>query len=188
MERSGASCQGCERGTRSKGPGTARLTATFLTAILGSFAGVMLWVLISVIAPFWLFLSLPQMLGAAFASSIAYLFAGSAKTALSRTMALSLIAAATCAVANILLYTGLVPGIVPVGDLTPPGGQATLSVEALLIGAVAGVVATRGEQRQQAGWIPFSIALFLSVLAIPALVFVVLPLLTTAPPTDSSMT
>lgn len=71
MERSGASCQGYERGTRSKGPGAARLTATFLTAILGNFARVMLWVLISVITPFWLFLSLPQILGAAFASSIA---------------------------------------------------------------------------------------------------------------------
>lgn len=123
MERSGASCQGCERGTQSKGPGTARLTATFLTAILGSFAGVMLWVLISVITPFWLFLSLPQMLGALFASSAAYLFAGSARTALSRTMALSLIAGAGCGVANILLYTGMVPGIGALSDLTPREGR-----------------------------------------------------------------
>lgn len=178
MERSGDSHQRYRRAARSNGPGAARLAVTLLVAISGSFAGMMLWAPISVIAPFPLFLSLPQVFGALFAASMAYLVGGSFRSPLWRVMALSLIAAAACAVANVLLFTGMVPGIVPVDDLTPPGGMKTLSVEAFLIGTVAGAVATRGRQRQRRGWVPFCIALFLSALAILALVFVAIPLLT----------
>lgn len=182
MEQSGDPYQGSQYHVISNRRGIARLAGTFLVAVLGSFAGVMLWVLIGVASPFWLFLSLPQVLGALFASSTAYLVAGPIKAALSRTMALSIFVAAVCAVANILLYSEMVPGVVAVSDLTPPGGQTTLSVEALLIGAVAGFVVTRGGGSQQKGWIPFCIALFLSTLAVLALVFVALPLLGKPPP------
>lgn len=165
-------------GARRYGPGAAQLIGTLLAAMLGSFAGMMLWAPVSIVAPFPLFLSLPQVFGGMFAASMAYLAAGSVRSPLWWVMTLSLFVSLACGVANVLLFTGSVPGVVPIYDLAPPGGMKTLSIEALLIGGVAGIFALRGSENQQKRWTPLCIALFLSLLAILALLFVALPLLT----------
>ncbi|CAN5561148.1 hypothetical protein BH24ACT22_BH24ACT22_15720 [soil metagenome] len=154
------------------GPEIARLVVTLLAAMVGSIAGGILWLPMVIVLPFWLSLTLPQLLAGVFGSSIAYLVAGAATAKISYTMALSSISGAICAVANILLFMGLVPGIAAVDDLAPPGGRATLLVEALGIGVVAGVVAVRGGGRRRRSRIAFWIALFLSILAIFLLIYV----------------
>ncbi|CAN5590924.1 hypothetical protein BH24ACT21_BH24ACT21_16560 [soil metagenome] len=151
---------------------TARLAVTLLAAMVGSVAGGVLWLPMAIILPFWIFLTLPQLLASLFGSSMAYLVAGAAKARLSYTMAFSLIAGAICAAANVLLFMEMVPGIAAVDDLTPPGGMATLLLEALAIGAVAGGVALRSRQGQQRDRAPFWVALSLSILAIAMLLWV----------------
>lgn len=78
----------------SAGPGIVRAVLTVVAALCGSIAGWMLWVPLSVVTPFWIVPTLPQLFGAVFAASAAYLVAGPAKKRLSRTMSPSLIVAA----------------------------------------------------------------------------------------------
>jgi hypothetical protein len=124
MEHPADPYRGYESEARSNRLGAARLICALLAAISGGFGGVMLWIPMSIVAPFWVTLSLPQVLGALFASSMAYLVAGPAKASLARTMAFSLVPAAVCAAANIVLYVMIVDSYP-----TPPGGQATLTLE-----------------------------------------------------------
>ena len=131
-----------------------------------------MWLPMSIILPFWFSLTLPQFMASLFASSMAYLVAGPTRTRLSYTMALSLAAAAICAVANLLLFTGRVPGITPVDDLAPPGGITTLLVEALAIGVVAGKTAVKGSLAQRRSLTSFWAAVLLSILAIVSLLWV----------------
>lgn len=180
MENSGAAQDGYGRETRSTGPSAARRTSTLVVAMLGSVAGGFLVIPLWIIAPYWLFLTLPQVFGAVFASSMAYLVAGPTKTTLSRVMVGSLLAAAACALVNLALFVGMVPGVVPSDDLILPGGWVTHLLEAAVIGMVAGVVAIRGGQVRQAKRISFWTALFLSALAITTLLIVgssILPVL-----------
>ena len=161
-----------EAGVRLRRNNAARLLATLSAAMVGSIGGGILWLPMAIILPFWFSLTLPQLLASLFASSMAYLVAGSARARLSYIMALSLAAAAICAVTNLLLFTGRVPGIIPVDDLAPPGGMVTLLVESLAIGAVAGGIALVGRPAQQRTRTPFWAALLLSILAIVSLLWV----------------
>jgi len=153
-------------------PGIVRAVVAVLAALSGSIAGWMLWVPLSVVTPFWIVLTLPQISGAVFAASAAYLFAGPARKRLSHAMALSLTVAALCAAANLLLFLGVIPGIPSTSGLLPPGGPNTLLAESLLIGAVAGVLAPRGRRERQRGWLPSLVALLLSALALAVLLLV----------------
>lgn len=184
MDNSQASQGSYNRVARPARPNATRLTVTLILATVGSVAGGILWVPLGVILPFWFSLTLPQLFAAVFASSMAYLVAGPTKAMLSRIVAVSLVISAVCAVLNLLLFTNMVPGITATDDLAPPGGIATLLLEALAIGTVAGIVATRGRQRQPRSWVPFAIALSVSILAVVLLLLIgsaVLPVLWMTP-------
>lgn len=142
MERPGASSEGLVSGARSREAGAARIAATLLAATIGGIAGIMLWIPLSIITPFWIVWTLPQLFGAIFASSMAYLVSGPTKATLSRSMAFSLVFAAACGAVN--LVVGASPWIEPFYDLLPPGGQKTLLLEAMVIGAVPCLVTLSG--------------------------------------------
>lgn len=126
-----------------------------------------LWLPFAIVLPFWLSLTLPQVLGAVFATSLAYLVAGPTRASLSLVMLLSSLVAAICAAVNLVLFMGMVPGVVSTDDLAPPGGMITLLVDALVIGTVTGLVSLRGEYREpRDGRTPLLIALFVSVVAV----------------------
>ncbi|CAN5298023.1 hypothetical protein BH24ACT16_BH24ACT16_16990 [soil metagenome] len=92
---------------------------TLLAAITGAIAGGMLWVPLGVITPFWIVWTLPQLFGAVYASSLAYLLAGPAKAALSRTMGFSAIVASACGAVNLVVGTS--HWIQTFEDILPPG-------------------------------------------------------------------
>lgn len=167
-------------GAQSSGPTAVRRACVVIAAIMGGIAGGLLVVPLWIIAPYWLFVTLPLLMGAVYASSMAYLVAGPVRTTLSRTMIRSLVAATACALVNLALFAGLVPGIVPTDDLALPGGQATNLLEAMVIGAVAGVVATRGSRGRRTERPPLWTAVFISAVAIATLLVIgssILPVL-----------
>ena len=169
-----------EREVRSSGPTTVRRVSAMIATILGSVAGTILVVPLWVIAPFWIFVTVPQLIAAVFASSLAYLFASPARATMSRTMILSLMVATVLALLNLALFTGRIPGIVSVDDLALPAGLWTHFLEAVAIGSVAGVAATSGGQARQTKRLPLWIAGLLSALAIITLLSIgssVLPVL-----------
>lgn len=158
------------RYSASRSRGRLHLALTLLVAMLGGVSGGLLWVPLGVVAPFWIVWALPLLFGAAFASGMAFLVAGPATSSLSRPLALSLAVAAACAAGN--LVVGTVPGVGPLYDLLPPGGQKTLFAESLVVGTVAGLtVLGRGAERHRR-WIPTCVALVLSAVAIAALLYV----------------
>lgn len=167
MERVGVEVPGLARDrARLGGLTIGRFAGTVSVAILGSVAGTILVVPLWILTPFWIFVTVPQLIAAVFASSLAYLVAGPARATLSWTMICSLMIATVLALVNLALYTGTVPGIVPVDDLALPGGLATHLLEVVAIGAVAGGAAKRGGQARRTKRLSLWTAVFLSALAI----------------------
>lgn len=177
MGNSGVAWGGGESTSGAKGPGFFRWVCILVAGILGSVAGGLLTIPLWVIIPYWVFLTLPHFFGAVFASSMAYLVAGPAKVALLRVMSCTLAAAAGIGLINLPLFLGIVPGVNVYDDLALPGGVLTHLLEAVMLGLAAGVLSTRGEPARWAKRIALVLALFLSAIAIAALLFIGLVLL-----------
>lgn len=170
MEGSAAAGDGASGGARPGGGyGPVRRSVVLISATLGSVAGGLLVIPLMVIAPDWLFLTLPQVVGAVFASSMAYLAAGPARETLPRTMVRSLLAAVACVLANLALLAASANGVVASGDLLLPGGSTTHVLEAVAVGVIAGVVATNGNRARPTGRAAFWMAVFLSATAVTML-------------------
>ena len=152
--------------------GRVRRAGVLISATLGSLAGGILVIPLMVVASDWLFLSLPQVVGSVFASSVAYLAAGPARKALECVMAISLLAAVACVLVNLALLSASANGIVASGDVLLPGGWATHVLEAVAVGVIAGLVATKAERARPAGRAAFWVAVFLSATATTVLLIV----------------
>lgn len=112
--------------------------------VVGGILGGLFRMPLSVLAPEWVFLTLPLFLGALFAASLAHLARGSAGGRFSRVVLAASSVAAPCTLINLLLFLQTLMGVLhPIWVIGPPGFVMGFA-EVLAVGTVAGVATTRG--------------------------------------------
>ena len=128
----------------ARGMAGMRYFVVVALGVVGGIFGGLLRVPLSVLAPEWVFVTLPLFLGALFAASIARLASGSDGGRFSRVVLAASPVAASCALVNLLLLLATISGVLhPIWVIGPPG-FLTGFAEALAVGTVAGMAATRG--------------------------------------------
>ncbi|MDX5892877.1 hypothetical protein SIL72_02430 [Rubrobacter radiotolerans] len=81
---------------------------------------------------------------------------------------------------NVALFAGLVPGVVSVDDLALPGGLATHTLQAIVIGTAAWTSSVQEERAQRSSLPTLGVSLSLTATAVAMLIIVggsVLPVL-----------
>lgn len=122
----------------------ARYAVVVALGIVGGVFGGLFRVPLSILAPEWIFSTFPLALGALCAAGLAHLAGGPRGGRFSRVVLAALSVAALCALINPTLLLATVAGLLhPLWVLVPPG-FSTGFAEALAVGVVAGVTATRG--------------------------------------------
>lgn len=154
------------------GQGTARRASALIAALLGSVAGGLLVVPLAVVAPDWLFLTIPLVVGAVFASSLAYLVMGPSGASFARINAVALLAAVVCGVVSFALLGAASLGLLGSGDLLLPGGWISHLLEAMVIGVAAWIEAMRVSGPRRRSKLSLGISLLLSVMAVVVLLVV----------------
>ena len=132
------------RGGATGGVVGIRYAVVVTLGIAGGIIGGLFRVPLSIVVPEWVFSTVPLALGALFAAGLAHLASGPCGGRFSRVVLAALLAAALCALINLVLLMATVAGFLhPLWVLGPPG-FLTGFAEALAVGAIAGVAATRG--------------------------------------------
>ncbi len=158
--------------TRGGGVSPARRAGSLIAALVGSVAGGLLVVPLAVVSPDWLFLTVPLVVSAMFASGFAYLLTVPSGASFARICAATLLAAVVCGVVNLTLLGASSLGLLGSGDLLLPGGWVSHLLEAIVIGATAWIAATRATVPERRSNLSLGIALLLSVMAIVVLLAV----------------
>ena len=111
---------------------------------VGGLIGGLFRVPLSILAPEWVFSTVPLALGALCAAVLACLASGPRGERFSRVVVAALSVAALCALINVAVLLATVAGVLHPSWVLGPPGFLTGFAEALAVGAVAGVSATRG--------------------------------------------
>lgn len=172
MERSGRSEEDFSREAHPNRLSVVHRVSVVVTAIIGSIAGSLVIVPLIVVAPDWIFLTLPLLFGALFASSAAHLVSGASVAPLTKVLAFSTTAALICAAFNLALLGAVLTGYVNSVGLMLPGGWPTHLLEAVVVGTVAGIAASRPGAMQRRVRLSFWISLCFSLLAVVILLVI----------------
>ena len=151
-----------------------RYAVVVALGIFGGVVGGLFRVPLSILAPEWVFLIFPLALGALCAAGLAHPASGPHGERFSRVVVAALSVAACCALINLLLLLASVAGVLHPSWVLGPPSFLTGFAEALAVGAIAGVAATRGRPARRRSnlrvWalvLGGAVLLFVGALALP---------------------
>lgn len=138
--------RGSGRGRNSETEGIVgvRYAVVVVLGIVGGFFGGLFRVPLSILAPEWVFSTVPLVLGALCAVGLVYPASRPHGGRFSRILLAALSVAGLCVLGNLVLLLAVVAGVLHPLWVLGPGGFLTGFAEALVVGMVAGVAATRG--------------------------------------------
>ena len=135
---------GRRRGGETGGIVGTRYAVVMTLGSVGGLIGGLFRVPLSILAPEWVFSTIPLALGALCAAGLACLASGPHEERFSRVVVAALSVAALCALINMVLLLATVAGVLHPSWVLGPPGFLTGFAEALAVGAIAGVSAARG--------------------------------------------